>query len=86
MLSEDKYHGQELDCSDLIETIDDKETIFGQEIIHLKTNKAPKGLVFLENMFDNQDRVKPRIRDHKPQELEEINLGTTEAPKKVYIG
>lgn len=86
MLSEDKYHGQEMDCSDLIETIDDKETIFGQEIMQLKTNKVPKGLVALENIFDNQDRVKPGTKDPKPQELEEINLGTDEAPKKVYIG
>ena len=31
MLSEDKYHGQKLDYSDL--TTDGKETIFGQEII-----------------------------------------------------
>ena len=29
MLSEDKYHGQEMDCSDFIETINGKETIFG---------------------------------------------------------
>lgn len=70
----------------MIETIDGKETMFGQEVIQLKTNKVPKGLVILENMFDNQDRVRPRSKDHKPQELEEINLGTNEAPKKVYIG
>lgn len=37
-------------------------------------------------MVHNQDRVKSGIRDHKPQELEEINLGTFEAPKKDYIG
>ena len=43
-------------------------------------------MVFLDNMFDNQDRVKPRIRDQKPQELEEINIGTVEAPKKFYFG
>ena len=33
MLSEDKYHGQEMDFSDLIETINGKETICGQEIM-----------------------------------------------------
>ena len=66
MLSEDKYHGQELDCSDLIETTNAKEIIFGQEIIQLKTNKVPKGLVVLENMFDNKEKLKPRIRDQKP--------------------
>jgi len=53
MLNEDKYHGQEMDCSDLIETIDGKETIFGQEIMQLKRNKVFKGLVVLETIFDN---------------------------------
>ena len=86
LLNEDKYHGQEMDCSDLVETIDGKETIFGQEVIQLKTNKVPKGLVILENMFDNHDRTKCAAKDCKPQELEEVNLGTNEAPKKVYIG
>ena len=85
-LNEDKYHGQELDCNDLVETIDGKQTILGQEVIQLKTNKVPKGLVILENMFDNQDREKPGVKDCKPQELEEINLGTNEAPNKDYIG
>ena len=33
MLSENKYHSQELDCSDLIETTDGNKIIFGQEII-----------------------------------------------------
>ena len=75
-----------MDCSDFFETIDGRETIFGQEVIQLKTNKVPKGLIVLENMFDNQDRVKHGAKDCKPQELEEINLGTNEAPKKVYIG
>ena len=37
-------------------------------------------------MFENQDWVKLGAKDHKPQELEEINIATTEAPKKVYIG
>ena len=86
LLNEDKYHGQEMDCSDLVETIDGKETIFGQEVIQLKTNKVPKGLVVLENIFDNHDRTKGVVKDCKPQELEEVNLGTNEAPKKVYIG
>ena len=75
-----------MDCNDLIEIINGKETIFGQEIMQFKTNKVPKVLVVLENIFDNQDRVKPRIKDPKPQELEEINLGSNEAHKKVYIG
>ena len=75
-----------MDCSDLIETIDGKETIFSQEIMQLKRNKVLEGLVVLESILDNQDRIKSRVKDPKPQELEEINLGTDEAPKKSYIG
>ena len=37
-------------------------------------------------MFDNHDRKKCAAKDYKPQVLEEVNLGTNEAPKKVYIG
>ena len=86
LLNQDKYHGEEMDCNDLVETIDGRETIFGQEVIQLKTNKVPKGLVVLENMVDNQDRVKNGAKDCKPRELKEVNLGTNEAPKNVYIG
>ena len=37
--------------------VDGKQTIFGQEILQLKTSKVAKGLVVLESAFDNQDRV-----------------------------
>ena len=86
MLSEGNYFSQELDCSAFTETIDGKETILGQEILQLKTNKLPKGLVMLENAFDNQDRFTSKVKNKKPEELEEVNLGTIETPKKVYIG
>ena len=67
LLNEDKYHGQEMDYSDLVETIDGKETLFGEEVIQLKTSKVPKGLVVLENMLDNQDREKYAAKYCKPQ-------------------
>ena len=54
--------------------------------MQLKRNKVPKGLVVLESIFDNQDRVKSGVNDPKPQKIEEINIGTDEDPKKVYIG
>ena len=48
--------GQEIDCATYVENIDGKDTIFGKEVVQLKTNKIPKGLVALETIFDNQDR------------------------------
>ena len=43
--------------------------IFGQEVLQLKTNKMPKGLVMLENDFKNQDRFKYDVKNSKPKEL-----------------
>ena len=40
----------------------------------------------LESTFDNQDRFTAVVKDNKPKELEQVNLGKVEAPKKVYIG
>ena len=42
--------------------------------------------MMLESKFDNYDRFSSEVKDKKPEELEEINLGTTKDPKKVYIG
>ena len=40
----------------------------------------------LEITFDNQDRFTTKVKDKKPGELEEVNIGMAEAPKRVYIG
>ena len=40
----------------------------------------------MESAFDNQDRIISNEKGDKLQELEDINLGTTDSPKKVYIG
>ena len=45
------YHSQELYCSAFVENVDGKDTIFGQELLQLKTNKLPNGLLMLENAF-----------------------------------
>ena len=66
LLNEHKYHGQEMDYCHLVETIDGKETIFGQEVIQLKTKKVPKGLVILEKTFNNEDRVRHGAKHCKP--------------------
>ena len=38
------------------------------------------------DFFDNQDGSKVDDKDYSARYLEEINLGTREAPKNVYIG
>ena len=54
--------------------------------MNLKTNKIPKGLVFLETVFDNHDRSQMDTSEYSAKDLEEINLGTIETPKVAYIG
>ena len=76
---------QEIDCAAYVENIDGKDTIFGQEVVQLKTNKIPRGVVFLETVFDNHDRSKVEDKGPNVEDLEEVNLGTREAPKNVYI-
>lgn len=75
-----------MDCSAFVGNTDGKETIFGQAILQLKTNKLPKGLVMLESTFDKQDRFRLEVKDTKPEDLEEVNLRIEEYPRKVYIG
>ena len=39
----------------------------------------------LESTFDNQDRFTSQVKDKKPKELEEINLGIEDAPKRYTL-
>lgn len=69
-----------------MEILDGKDTIFGNEIVQLKTNKIPKGLVALERVFDSQDSKTMKQSPINKQDLEDVNLGTDSSPRKVYIG
>jgi len=82
----DYYENQEIDFNAFVEEHDGKETLFGQEVVQLKTNKIPKGLIALEKAFDGHDRYKKKDTPVIPSNLEEINLGTQTTPKNVYIG
>ena len=78
--------GQEIDCASYVENINGKDTIFGNEVIQLKKNKIPRGLVVLEIVFDNQDSSKVENKGPDDKDLEAVNLETRESPKNVYIG
>ena len=59
--------------------------IVGQEIIDLKTNHIPRGLVPLERFFDNNDIY---LRADGKVEIEntvDCNIGTATNPKQVKI-
>ena len=48
--------------------------------MQLKKNKIPRGLFVPKIFFDNQDRSKVEDKRSNAKDLEEINLGTREAP------
>lgn len=81
----DKYDAQEIDFNAFVENVDGKDMVFGKEVVQLKTNKIPRGLVALERVFDGSDAPTKTLIVEKDN-LEEINLGTEHSPIKVYIG
>ena len=59
--------------------------IVDHEIIQLKDNCIPKGLVPLEKLFDSKDVAKsPRVKpSHK--DVEDVNIGSKQEPRLVKI-
>ena len=43
-------------------------------------------MFMLETIFGNHDRSQMDTSEYNAKDLEEINIGTEETPKKVYIG
>lgn len=82
----DHYEAQDIDFNAFIKELDGKQTVFVQEVVQLKTNKIPKGLVALERVFDGNEKEVMKQTPVRREDVEEINLGTELAPKKVYIG
>ena len=52
----------------MVENIYGKDTIFDEEVVQLKTNKIPKGLVMLETIFNSQDRYKTNDKEHNAKD------------------
>lgn len=52
---EERYEDQFIDLNAYVETIDGKDALFGKDVIQIKSNKIPKGLVALEKKFDSKD-------------------------------
>ena len=62
-----------------------KNMIAGQEIIDLKTNHIPRGLVPLERLFDNNDIYPKADGKVETKNIVDCNIGTPTYPKHVKI-
>ena len=57
----------------------------GKDIIQLKNNSIPKGLVPLEDLFDKNDVAKnPKVTPNS-EEVEDFNIGTDAEPKMINL-
>jgi ribonuclease HI len=67
----------------------DSDELNGNEvdsnILHLKNNVLPRGLVLLEDLFDFNDVAKKPKIEASGKEVEECNTGTEENPKMVKL-
>lgn len=55
------------------------------EVLQLKDNNIPRGLVPLEELFDNDDITKKPTMVPTEKEVENVNIGTTYNPKMVKL-
>ena len=59
--------------------------LVGKDIIQLKSNFFPRGLVPLEDIFDSNDVAKSPKVAPRDEEVEECNIGTEADPKVIKI-
>ena len=59
--------------------------IVGQDIIDLKTNHIPKGVVPLERLFDNNDVYLRSSGKIEAENTVDCNIGTFTNPKNIKI-
>ena len=83
---EKNYENQFIDWNGCVEEKDGKKILFRKEIIQLKMNKIPKGLVALEQIFDEKESTKNTKSTKIKNNIEEIDLESKSSPEKVYIG
>ena len=57
----------------------------GKDIMQLKSNSFPRGLVPLEDIFDSNDLTKSPKVALRDDEVEECNIGTKADPKVIKI-
>jgi hypothetical protein len=75
----------EFDSVNIIESEELGNDESDADILQLKSNILPRGLVPLEDLFDSDDVAKkPKIEAHG-QEVEECNIGTEEKPRMVKL-
>jgi ribonuclease HI len=81
----------ELDSVNIVNTVVSPDMVdlgddgVDSDVLQLKSNVLPRGLVPLEDLFDSNDVAKkPKLEAHG-QEVEDCNIGTDEKPRRVKL-
>ena len=82
---DEEYYDEEVDESSFTKDGYFDNHIVGRDIVQLKINIIPKGLVSLEKLFDNNDVARsPKIAVNEG-DVEYCNIGTQEDPKIIKL-
>ena len=84
-IDEENLHGENESTVLVLDSQDYLNVIGGKEIIQLKINCIPKGLVPLEKIFDNNDVARNPKVTRNDNEVEDCNIGTRQEPKIVKV-
>jgi hypothetical protein len=55
-------------------------------MIQLKSNKIPKGLVSLEDLFDRSDAFKGTNKSSLDDQVDEVDIGNKDTPRIIKVG
>jgi hypothetical protein len=82
---DDEYYDDEVDVAAFTKEGYFDNQIAGKDIVQLKSNIIPKGLVLLEKLFANNDVARsPKIKVNEG-DVEDCNIGTPKDPKIIKL-
>ena len=82
---DEEYCGEEEDAVVFVNYGYFKNQIASKDIMQLKNNIIPKGLVPLEKLFDNNDVARSPKITVNDEDIEECNIGTKKDPKIIKL-
>ena len=62
-----------------------KNSLGGEDIVQLKSNHIPRGLIPLENIFYQNDVVRDPYMNPVDDVVEDTNIGTEENPRIIRL-
>ena len=81
----EKFQDAEESEEEITENIKLKNSQGGKDIVQLKSNHIPRGLVHLEKIFDQNDVSRDKKMKHVDDVVEDKIIGTEENPRIIKL-